>query len=575
MKSEKIKKAAYNFIYPAALLILPLLTVNQGVDVSDSTYSLGNYLFADRLDGMWVISTYLSNVFGSVLIKLPGAKTLLGANIYTGLVLAAVALCAYFFLKNEFDPGYVFLGESIAVCLCWIPTGILYNYASYLFMTLGALLLYKGVTLKKGRLLFFAGLVLGMNVFVRIPNLTQMALILVLWAEALYTGESFKNTAKRTGICISGYAVGVLIPFVAIVIRYGIGSIGDMISGLAGITSTDETYTPAAMIMGTVAAYIRSSKWVLVILAVIAGGIILFRICDGRFYVLKTVIYAAVLGLMIRFFWGRGMFSFRYYEDYSSMYEWGMLALYLSIFVDIYTLIAAGMRKEDYSGSQAALAVMSLVIIAIAPLGSNNYTYQNLNNMFVVMPITIILSVRFIERLAKAGRRYVTVPTALMLLTVVVFLMLQSFGFNLKFVFRDGMRGEARDTEITGVSTLRGMYTNKEHAQNLMKLWDVIEADNPDSLILYGDCPGLTYILGRPSALFTSWADLDSNPVEMVKEDLDKAAVNGRNISVIIRKAEPTSVNFEKKLELIMDFITANDYSPVYENAEYTVYRKE
>ena len=40
--------------------------------------------------------------------------------------------------------------------------------------------------------------------------------------------------------------------------------------------------------------------------------------------------------------------------------------------------------------------------------------------MFVVMPITIILSVRFIERLAKAGRRYVTVPMALMLLKVVV-----------------------------------------------------------------------------------------------------------------------------------------------------------
>ena len=51
-------------IFPILLFLYPLMKIRQGVDVSDSTYSLGNYLYFDKMEGMWVISTYLSNVCG-------------------------------------------------------------------------------------------------------------------------------------------------------------------------------------------------------------------------------------------------------------------------------------------------------------------------------------------------------------------------------------------------------------------------------------------------------------------------------------------------------------------------------
>ena len=49
---NKYRKIIEYVIYPLVLIILPVMNYNQGVDVSDSTYSLGNYLFADGLDGM-------------------------------------------------------------------------------------------------------------------------------------------------------------------------------------------------------------------------------------------------------------------------------------------------------------------------------------------------------------------------------------------------------------------------------------------------------------------------------------------------------------------------------------------
>lgn len=573
IKSEKIRKIIDKFILPIVLFALPLVTVNQGVDVSDSTYSLGNYLFADRLEGMWVISTYLSNLFGSFIVRLPGGSALLWANIYTGIILAITVIGAFYSLKKDIGTPAAFFGGVVAIEMCWIPTGILYNYLSYLFLTVGALLLYKAVTKENRKLLFAAGLVLGINVFVRIPNITDAALILVLWTVALYEKREFKTVAKDTGICIGGYVVGVVLPLIAVVFKFGLKGLADMVDGLSAITSTDETYTPIAMILGTMRAYSRSSKWFFIIMLVVLGGIVLFRILPSKVTPLKVVIYLAVIGLMVRFFWGRGMFSFRYYEDYSSIYEWGMISLYLSITSAAYGLIVATRKNEANRRKFIALSVMSLVITVIAPLGSNNYTYQNLNNLFVVMPVTFYLCIDAVRRIAKKGKDFFTFPVGIMLLALGVIIIVQGFGFNSTFVFRDGMRGEERNAKIDGIPSLKGMCTNSENATNLLELYNCIEEINPDEVILYGDCPGLTYILGRPSALFTSWADLDSNPVELVAEGLEKIA-DRKGIAVIIRNIEPSSKNYEKKLSLIYDFIDENDYRECFKSDEYVVYTR-
>ena len=350
---DRHKRIIECLIYPLALLVLPLLNYNCGVDVSDSTYSLGNYMFADRLNGMWVVSTYLSNKIGAIILKLPGADSLRFSNIYTGLILSTIALIVYFFLKDEFDGRYVFLAEFAAVCFCWIPTGILYNYLSYLFMVVGALLLYRGIVRDNLKYLISAGVVLGLNIFVRIPNITQTAFIAVLWVYCIIYK---KNALKSTLSCICGYLIGAAAGLLMVIIEYGLNGLIDAVLGLKSITETDSTYTPLSMITGTLHDYIRSAKWIFIIVAVCVFGMVMFslsdRLCaksllkkpDGflnkrTVRIICILIYLAIITVMIRFFWGRGMFSFRYYEDYTSMYEWGMIALIASLIVDVYVII--------------------------------------------------------------------------------------------------------------------------------------------------------------------------------------------------------------------------------------------
>lgn len=168
-------------IFPAILLIYPLLLIHQGIDVSDTTYSLGYYRFMEEMDITWVLATYLANVAGAFLMKLPMGNTLLGMNFYTGLLAAAIALICYYALSKRMPSWIVFLGELIALSLCWCPTTILYNYLTYFFFAAGTVFLCKALWEERDVYFLPAGICLGLNVMVRFPNLAEAALIVVVW----------------------------------------------------------------------------------------------------------------------------------------------------------------------------------------------------------------------------------------------------------------------------------------------------------------------------------------------------------------------------------------------------------
>ena len=60
-----------NIIFPVILFLFPLLKANQGIDLTDTGYSLGNYRFFSPDGGVWVLLTFLANAVGALLSKLP------------------------------------------------------------------------------------------------------------------------------------------------------------------------------------------------------------------------------------------------------------------------------------------------------------------------------------------------------------------------------------------------------------------------------------------------------------------------------------------------------------------------
>lgn len=575
---QKYNNCITKWIFPLILLWYPLIKINQGVDVSDSTYSLGNYLFFPEMKGMWVVSTYLSNVIGWLMVKLPFADRLLVMNLYTGLLISALVLFLYFFMRKWMPEWIIFIGEIIAIGFLWIPTGILYNYLTYGFLAVGALLLYKGLVEEKDRLLIAAGVILGLNVWIRVSNLTEMALIVCVWYHCYIRRERIQNflqtLLRKTGRCIAGYAVGAIVPLIAILLQYGLSGIMDMVAGLTQVQNVDDSYTIFSMIGAAIDAYVRTGKWAAFIVAGMVLGLAMFMVKKESFIPVKKAVYIAGILVLIRFFWGRGMFSFRYYEDYSSMYEWGMIGLYLALAACIYLFVAKGV-----SSSEKLWGMLSLVILCITPLGSNNYTYQNLNNLFLTAPITVYAFVKWFRRRYPAEKKVLLFPSKAMVSALALMILIQSVGFHLVFVFRDGMDGTKRNTTIMEPKAVAGMKTTKINAKALSGLLVYMEkehdADKSETeirAVYFGDCPGLAYLLGKPAAIDTTWPDLASYSLTQFEDSL--ASLEDRPV-IIIRNVESDSEVWIAKKEVLQDYMSAKHYESAYENEGYTVYQPQ
>ncbi|MDE7232204.1 MAG: hypothetical protein K2N37_03925, partial [Lachnospiraceae bacterium] len=182
----KYRNFIENVLFSVLLVLYPLVGINQGLNVADTTYSLANFQYFGQMKGTWMVATFLANAVGSLLMRLPFGGTLLGIYFYTSLVQSATALMVYLALRKRLPAPLLFVGEMLALGLCWCPSAVLYNYLTYFLMTAGMLLLYRGLTTvpgkASGRLYFVAaGLCLGANVAVRMPNVVQAAFIRALW----------------------------------------------------------------------------------------------------------------------------------------------------------------------------------------------------------------------------------------------------------------------------------------------------------------------------------------------------------------------------------------------------------
>ncbi len=618
-----------NILFPLLLVLYPLLKINQGIDVSDTTYSLSNFQYFGQMNGTWMVATFLANGAGSLLMHLPFGDTLLGMNFYTALIQVWTALTVYLVLRKKMPAPFVVLGEFMALGLCWCPSVILYNYLTYLLLTAGILLLYTGILEQREgvRRWYFmaAGICLGANVAVRMPNVVQAALILAVWYGVWIKGntESSEKGVKgkchillrgqliRVTIwCLDGYLIGFGVPLIIICIRYGLHSYPAMIQTMFAMTQKAADYKPTSMLTGMFGDYGRGIFWMLFVGICMFGGWLTFRLLDrlskrrveglpgrGNLYgtdgfsrghfvlcVLCRICYVMLFVVLLRFYWGRGMFHFRYYDgDYGSVYYPAVLLLLTVLSAAAHCLV-----RKDVNQEQKILAALIVLEVFLTPLGSNNALYPIINNLFLAVPFLLWAAY---DRFRASGGFVWKVP----FVTLVAFVLVQSVGFHMQFVFQDGIWGEKRDTLIKAPAKAAGVYTNKDNGELLEKLAVYAEADELSGreVILYGEIPGLGYLLNMPSALSTFWPDLDS--YRMVEFERDMAGVAqeinaGQEGPVIILSSpiaaylsedadamnwfgvDQEKMDEDEKLKKLWAFMQQYGYVESFCNARYAVY---
>ncbi len=581
---------AEKILFPVILILFPLLKVNQGIDLTDTAYSLGNYAFFGQNTVLWTLLTFLSNVLGFFFTKLPFGGTMLGMKVYSSLLISAMALLGYRFFRTKMPAVIAFLAELSAIGMCWCPSVILYNYMTYALLLTAVILLFRGLVRKHPGCLVAAGVVLGLNTLVRFPNNgLEVLLILTLWYYGYLKKKPLAEIAKETGLCIAGYAAGFVAVLAGMVLLYGTGTLGTMIEGVFGMAGSASDYTFGEMLGMITDAYLHGAGWMAYMVLCILPGIPFFAIQKERFPLLRKVVYCICIAFLFIVLGRWGMFNFKYYQKEAAL-QWGVVFLILSLGICVWMLFS---RMQDCEWK--LIAAMSLIVVLITPLGSNNYVWPALNNLFFVAPITFWTIYRF----ARWGRPYLDVTGKVPLFSVkamtmamVVAFLIQAVGIGCNYVFLDGEDGHKRDTTVEGSRILRGMKTNAANAGTLEELNTFMLENNTEyrnkKVILYGNIPGLSYYLHKAPAVYTSWADLDTNSYERLAEDLNtlNQTMTEENRPLVILSEEimaqvldlqengmtgEGSV-WEQKLKAILDFMTVNEYRKAFENEKYAVF---
>lgn len=563
----------WEFLFVAVLVLYPLRHIAWGLDLWDTGYGYANfeYMGTRHMDPMWLFSTYLTTAIGHFLSLLPGAKTLVGMNFYTGLSISLLAALGYYFCTKvlKIPAGLAFLGEFTAVSFCWCPTGSFYNYVTYVFFLFSVICLYLGLSRGKGGLLFAAGVALGCNVLARFSNLPEAAMIVGVWAYGIIcwleerkgiaqdcggvagNAETEDKKARKkeagrrlrkkllqdTGMCLAGYLTALLVLFGYIQIRYGMDEYVRGIQRLFSMTEVATDYTAASMILGMFDWYFQNLYWelrmcVFLVVGMIAVGLLEFAAAcvrdsfagkDTIKKVLRILEWAvsALLAVIMVFWLYRQGFCATEYTHYGAIIWPGVTFLTLTLLVTLWRIFTPSAPKEE-----KLVSGLIFLIVLITSLGSNNKLYPSMNNLFLALPYMNWQFYRFCKYAGSFRWKRVTisvVPAKCIFGGFFLLFFIQVGLFGRSFVFVEGTGVQELSAQVTNNETLQNVWMSEERAGWMQEISEYVNTGGlaGKDVLLYGQIPALSYYLQMPAA-FNPWPDLDSYQIAQMEEDMLK-----------------------------------------------------
>jgi len=584
------------FILPSLLAIFCFWDINKGVDLADTGYNLERfYNFMDSAGSG--LSTFWSNYIGFLFTKLPGANTWLGMMCYCTLVILAIVWIAYFFCIQFLNYYIVFLCEVSALSLFWIPASVLYDSLTFLFLEVAVVCLYYAIIHNKDYCYVLAGIVLGINTMVRMPNITEVILIVWVWCYAWLYRETLNSKGKmpwvvsKTCLCVGGYLGGLVCSLLVSLQFYQFEFLGKTINRLSEHTSV-EGYGLAQMAFGTIVYILEHIKYMLLFVIVIgvAGVVLLFtdKIVMSkklRKWLNRGVyLIAAFLSMIVLYIAYSKMDLFSTdYEQYSSIK--GIMALiYLCGIIIGAVNICYKVQKKDIMAG-----LLYIILLWVIPLGSNNQIYLDISNSFLLLPLICYIVKSFLAKMKDTmEKERISTITKAVMVPVVVLAFNQIMLFGLHFSF-----GESKiNSRFESHNILYGMWTSEEKVAALEELIMFVEqADIQHSGILqYCDSPGLIYVLQESRGIERSWPELSTYAPQAFKQELERIEeteefpfiILDSDLSNFYKVAYSESDVYvehediyraDEKIKSLLLFINNSDYEIVYEDGSaYTVF---
>lgn len=597
-KNAKLNKVL-NWVFILVLFLYPMRHILVGAEWTDTGYNYGNFTYMDKMDPMWMFGTYLGNALGNLFTHMPFGNTMIGLNVYTGLLVSLLAVAGYWFFVKEvkISKGIVFIGEFLAISFCWCPTALLYNYLTYVLLGAGMVLLYYALTREHRQQIFFvlAGIFLGINVFVRFSNLANMALIVAVWAMGIIRKEKLLKVVQQTLWCVLGYVLGIGIVFGYISLRYGAGAYIQGVTRLLAMPAEASSYTITSMVVYQIRNYLQNIIWLGWLLGFVILGTIVYQILPKSMKVIKNIGYTVCVFGGFYVLMCQNMFNMKY-STKLSVFQWAVFLLTATMIIGVIVIFS-----KKFSHKEKLLAGLGMILIVITPLGSNNHLYSSINNLFFVLPFTLWMLWDFWKKLADEvvwKEKHISLfPLKTMMVCVFCMIMLQGTMFGWTYVFSESDGGENLHTKIENNDILKGMRTSPDRAKVLTEISEYVSREGlkGQDVILYGQIPAMSYYLEMPFAI-SAWPDLPSynyGVMEADLQDVQKRIEEGQAAPVILLEKVPgtylaegregltalgsasnvaDALEADRKLQLLQQMIEKYGYTVTFSNDKFVLF---
>ena len=167
--------------------------LNGGIDYTDTGYNIMKYKNVFYGEGISDIGMFYTSLIGGLIYKLLPAYHLLVYRILHLVIQIVILAVSYNYFKKYVNRNVLLIFFLAFMTL--LGGEMIYSYypMSQLFLTIGIILLHKGLVMDRKWCLVLSGFIMGLSVFVRLTNVLYFAMFIgVIWY-----GINKKQTVKK------------------------------------------------------------------------------------------------------------------------------------------------------------------------------------------------------------------------------------------------------------------------------------------------------------------------------------------------------------------------------------------
>lgn len=564
-------------------VIFQVLLSFQGFDVCDEGFSLTFYqqIYHAPASVEYNFVYWLSGIIGGLWYNLNPTGGVLWFRFLAIIVNTTIFIISYRILKNYISEYHALVG--LAIVLIINDFGFLafyHNHLTALLAVISIRFLINGITKKHLLSLAVAGLICGINVFSRLPNITLFIFILGI----PYFGWLNKEPLVKAIRPMLWYLLGILLGFIFVYsILYGLDQIEIMKNAMLSIVDSGKSSGSNHNVSSLFKSYIFNYKQVLIFLCkflLIIGFVLGFKNSLSINRTLKILIN--VIGfILLVFFFKKG----------------GTYIIYVMAFIGVFGILLT----KQQGHSIKVLAFLALLMMVFLPLGSDGGIY---NTGYIAVWLSLPLFFCFLSQInaikfsftsqGNIINRSISSSSIKGLITLIIFSYFTAKIYNIsqEAYFDKGSR--FYKTHTINSKFVEGIYTTKERAEIINDLLINLEkyVTPSDYLLAYDKIPMIHFLTETKPYMYNPWPWIYDS--YSFSKNLKRAEKEIEVLPVIVQQKFETIGSFGEpsidymsvdrtdgytyskgRMKAINNFIKNNEYEIVWSNKHFNIYQSK